>query len=83
MYRGPEAAPESSLPPERRGRVVGRFCRACATVYPLHARAHKGKPVHGKDHYASACTHEGDEFTPGEGWWEPAVEALPPPPSPG
>jgi hypothetical protein len=81
-YRGPQAAPESSLPPERRGRVVGRYCRTCASVYPLHAGAHRGKPVHGKDHVASTCACEGRPFAPGEPWWEPAVEVLPPPASP-
>jgi hypothetical protein len=81
-YRGPEAAPESSIPPERRGRVVGRFCRSCSAVYRLHGARHRGKPIHGKDHVASTCAHEGEEFSPGDPWWEPAVEVLPPAPSP-
>jgi len=80
MYRGPRAAPETSLPAERRGLVVGRFCHGCGGVYALHASRHKGKPLHGKDHVAAPCTHEGDAFGPGEAWWEPAVEVLPPPP---
>jgi hypothetical protein len=79
-YRGPAAAPESSIPPERRGRVLGRFCLACGAVYRQHAPVHRGTPVHGKDHVASPCSHEGDDFAPGEPWWEPAVEVLPPPP---
>jgi hypothetical protein len=77
-YRGPEAAPASRIPAERRGRVLGRFCLTCASVYPLHAGTHRGKPIHGKDHVASTCPHEGHAFTPGEPWWEPAVEVLPP-----
>lgn len=74
VYRRPRVAPASSQQPERRGRVVGRFCRSCSSVYPLYARAHKGKPAYGKDHVASTCTHEGEDFTAGAAWWEPAVE---------
>lgn len=76
-YRGPEAAPASRIADERRGRVVGRFCLSCGGVYSLHAAWHRGKPIHGKDHISSPCAHEGDPFTPGESWWEPAVEVLP------
>ena len=78
-YRGPEAAPASCIPAERRGRVLGRFCLACGEVYSLHAGFHSGKPLHGKDHVASPCPHEGEAFDPGESWWEPAVEVLPAP----
>lgn len=76
-YRAPEAAPASRVPAERRGRVVGRFCLVCGEIYALHAPAHEGKPLYGKDHVASSCAHEGEAFDPGESWWEPAVEVLP------
>jgi uncharacterized OB-fold protein len=82
VYRAPRPAPASTLPAERRGRVLGRFCRACGSVYPLYAARHKGKPMYGKDHVASPCGHEGDEFVAGEAWWEPAVEPLPAAPAP-
>ena len=78
-YRGPEAAPLSSIPAERRGRVLGRFCRVCGSVYPLWSAAHKGKPIHGKDHVSSPCAQEGEAFVDGASWWEPAVEVLPAP----
>jgi hypothetical protein len=74
VYRAPRVAPASGLPPERRGKVVGRFCLTCSNVYPLYAPAHKGKPFYGKDHVATTCTHEGEEFSEGVAWWEPAVE---------
>jgi len=74
VYRAPRVAPASSLPPERQGRVVGRFCLACNNVYPLYTPAHKGKPTFGEDHVASTCTHEGESFSEGVAWWEPAVE---------
>ncbi|HRC84550.1 MAG TPA: hypothetical protein PK413_02950 [Thermoanaerobaculia bacterium] len=77
-YRGPEAAPVGSVAVERRGEIVGRFCRGCGSVYPLWAGHHHGKPIHGKDHIASPCPHEGRAFREGESWWEPAVEVLPP-----
>ena len=76
-YRNPRPAPASTLPEERRGRVLGRFCRACGAVYPRFAGRHQGKPTYGKDHIAAPCSHEGDEFAAGEGWWEPAIEVLP------
>ena len=76
-YRTPRAAPASSLPEERRGSVMGRFCKACGSIYARYAERHKGKPMYGKDHVAAPCSHEGDEFLPGEGWWEPAIEVLP------
>jgi hypothetical protein len=77
VYRLPQAAPESQIPEERRGRVTGRFCRVCASFYPLHRAKHAGKPMYGKDHVASPCAHEGEDFEAGAGWWEPAVEVLP------
>lgn len=80
VYRAPHAAPASQLPAERRGRVVARFCRVCGSLYPLHRRTHSGHASYGKDHVASPCAHEGDEFVPGASWWEPAVEVLPIPP---
>lgn len=76
-YRTPRAAPASTLPEERRGAVLGRFCKSCGSVYPRFAARHKGKPMYGKDHVATPCSHEGDEFLAGESWWEPAVEVLP------
>ncbi len=79
VYRAPRAAPASTLAAERRGRVVGRFCGVCGSIYPRFASRHKGKPMYGKDHVASPCSHEDDEFLPGESWWEPAVEVLPAP----
>jgi len=77
VYRHPHAAPQSQLPPERQGRVVGYFCHACGFFYPEHRSRHSGKPLYGRDHIASPCAHEGDLFEPGETWWEPAVEVLP------
>ncbi len=74
VYRAPRVAPASGLPAERQGRVVGRFCLTCSSVYPLYAPAHKGKPTYGKDHVSSTCTHEGESFSEGVAWWEPAVE---------
>ena len=76
-YRTPRAAPESTLPEDRRGAVVGRFCKSCGSIYPRFAGRHRGKPTYGKDHVASPCSHEGEEFLPGEAWWEAAVEVLP------
>jgi hypothetical protein len=81
VYRVPATAPESQVPSDRRGRLMGHFCLVCATVYPLHRAVHHGKPVYGRDHIASPCAHEGDAFVPGEAWWEPAVEVLPAPPA--
>jgi hypothetical protein len=78
VYRVPQVAPQSQVPPERRGRVMGHFCLVCASVYSLHGATHKGRPVYGRDHIASTCAHEGDVFAPGESWWEPAVEVLAP-----
>jgi hypothetical protein len=79
VYRVPPAAPQSQVPPERRGMAMGRFCLVCASLYPEHRAAHRGQPVYGRDHIASPCTHEGDLFAPGAAWWEPAVEVLPAP----
>ena len=77
VYRNPDAAPESAIPPDQRGPVVGRICKACYESYPLHRPTHTGKPLHGKDHVSSPCAHEGDAFLPGEDWWEPAVVVMP------
>ena len=79
MNQMPPSAPESALPPERRGPVVGRFCRGCRAVYPRFAARHTGKPSFGRDHVSSPCAHEGTEFTADASWWEPAVEVLPVP----
>jgi hypothetical protein len=77
VYRLPPAAPASQIPPDRRGRVMGHYCLVCASLYPLHRATHTGRPVYGRDHIASPCTHEGDVFKPGASWWEPGVEVLP------
>lgn len=82
VYRAPQAAPQSKLPEDRRGPVMGRFCLVCGSIYPLHRGRHIGKPILGRDHIAAPCAHEGEAFDPGEPWWEPAVEVLPPPPAP-
>ncbi len=82
VYRIPEAAPQSQIAEERRGRVVGRFCQTCGSIYPLHRSKHTGKPMYGKDHISSTCAHEGEVFDPAEPWWEPAVEILPAMPEP-
>ena len=76
VYRVPPAAPLSQVPPDRRGRVMGHYCLICASLYPLHRATHTGRPVYGRDHIASPCTHEGDVFEPGASWWEPGVEVL-------
>lgn len=78
VYRKPTIAPASSLPAERRGAAVARFCKACGEFYPLHRSRHSGKPLYGKDHVAAPCAHQGDDFESGAAWWEPGVEALPP-----
>lgn len=80
-YRRLRVAPAAAVDEERRGSVKGRFCHSCGGVFPLHASRHRGKPVYGKDHVASPCTHEGDDFVTGEPWWEPAIEVLPSPPA--
>lgn len=77
MYRRPEIAPAESVDPERRGPAVGRFCRACGSVYPGNAARHAGKPVYGKDHVSAPCSNEGREFRDGAGWWASAVRVLP------
>lgn len=82
VFRNPSAAPVSRVPEERRGRSLGKFCLTCSSVYPTHAAVHQGKPVMGRDHISAPCTHEGDRFVPGEGWWEEAVDVLPAPPEP-
>jgi hypothetical protein len=77
MYRHIPSAPASSLESARRGRPVGRFCKACRSIYPLLAPRHSGKPEYGKDHVAATCSYEGQPFEEGADWWEPAVEVLP------
>jgi len=77
MYRFPHAAPQSQIPEERQGRTIGQFCLVCGSIYPLHRKLHRDKAMYGRDHIASPCTHEGDEFEAGANWWEPAVEVLP------
>jgi len=83
VYRVPPAAPLSQVPPDRRGRVMGHYCLICASLYPLHRAIHTGRPVYGRDHIASPCAHEGDVFEPGASWWEPGIEVLPAPATPG
>ncbi|MEO8277756.1 MAG: hypothetical protein ABI639_16195 [Thermoanaerobaculia bacterium] len=78
----PAWAPASTLPADRRGAVVGRFCRECSSFYPLYSAAHKGKPSFGRDHVSSTCACEGRSFDEGASWWEPAVAVLVPKPSP-
>jgi hypothetical protein len=77
MYRHIPSAPASNLDPARHGQTVGRFCKACHSIYPLLAGRHSGKPAYGKDHVASPCAYEGHPFDEGAEWWEPAVEVLP------
>ncbi|HTQ79495.1 MAG TPA: hypothetical protein VMM92_05840 [Thermoanaerobaculia bacterium] len=80
VYRYPHAAPQSQLPEERRGRMIGYFCHTCGSIYPEHRARHSGKPLYGRDHVASPCSHEGEAFDPADPadrWWEPAVEVLP------
>ena len=79
MNEMPPSAPQSALPPERRGPVVGRFCHGCRSVYPRFAARHAGKPAFGRDHIGSPCSYEGMEFATDASWWEPAVELLPAP----
>jgi len=76
-FRNPALAPESMIAPERRGRILGRFCLTCSSVFPLHAGIHRGKGIYSKDHIVAPCSHEGEAFEPGADWWEPAVEVLP------
>ena len=80
VFRAPRAAPQSRITAERRGPVVGRFCHGCGSVYSIHRHRHTGDPLHGRDHIASPCSYEGQEFTVGADWWEPAVEVRPPSP---
>lgn len=82
MLHVPSSAPQSAIAPERRGEIVGRYCRGCQAVYSLHAPRHSGKPIFGRDHIASACPYEGRAFTAEATWWEPAVALLPAPPVP-
>ena len=78
VFRAPKAAPQSRVPAERRGHVIGRYCLGCNQVYPLQRAVHTGDPIAGRDHVASTCPYEGWAFEPGARWWEPAVEVLPP-----
>jgi hypothetical protein len=82
VFRAPRAAPQSRVPAERRGHVVGRYCHGCNQVYPLQRAMHTGDPIAGRDHVASTCPYEGWAFEPGAKWWESAVEVLPPPAPP-
>jgi hypothetical protein len=82
MTELPPSAPESALAPERRGRIVGRFCHGCRSVYPLFSARHTGKPSFGRDHVGSPCAYEGAEFSAAASWWESAVEVLPLPAAP-
>jgi len=82
MYRPLNAAPASSLAEERRGAVVGKFCRTCKSIYPALRQRHVGKPSYGKDHVSAPCAYEGHAFDPGADWWEPAVVVLDPPAAP-
>jgi len=77
MYRHIESAPASRVAEDRRGAVVGRYCNSCHAIYPRLRQRHAGKPVYGRDHLATTCVHEGEEFAEGAAWWEPAVELLP------
>jgi len=80
-FRKPNIAPMSQVPPQRRGRVVGRFCHACGGVFMRHATVHRGKGLglFTRDHVAAPCTYEGEPFEAGADWWEFAVELLPAP----
>ncbi|MDH3745445.1 MAG: hypothetical protein OES47_10130 [Acidobacteriota bacterium] len=77
VYRRQQLAPASRLDEARRGRVGGRFCKVCCGIYSLHSAVHAGKPMYGRDHVPSPCSHEGKRFAEGEDWWEPAVEIEP------
>ncbi len=76
-YRRLPLSPLSQVATERRAAVRGRFCKVCGAIYPRFVAQHSGKPIYGKDHVASPCTHEGDAFDEAESWWEPAVEVAP------
>ncbi len=82
MYRPLNAAPASSLSVERRGAVVGKFCRSCKNIYPALRARHAGKPAFGKDHVSSTCAYEGRAFEADSEWWEAAVVVLDPAPAP-
>lgn len=74
MYRSPNGAPISAVSEELRGAKLGRFCRGCGGIYPSYREYHKGKSLNGRDHVAPPCSHEGERFDEGEGWWEDAVQ---------
>ena len=78
-YRTPALAPAGQLSPGRRGSTGGRFCHGCGSIYSRYASRHIGKPMYGKDHVSAPCSHEGEPFRAGAGWWEDAVEMLPGP----
>jgi hypothetical protein len=82
MFRTPQPAPLSAVPEDRRGPVVGRFCRTCGATFSRHQARHQGKGVYSRDHVASPCSHEGEAFAASEPWWEPAVVVLPLPATP-
>jgi hypothetical protein len=82
VFRAPRAAPRKRVEESRRGPVVGRYCLVCNSTFPLQRGQHRGKPIHGRDHIAAPCPNEGFDFTAGAGWWDLAVEVLPPPPEP-
>ena len=75
--RTPDLAPASQLPEERRGRVNGRFCQSCGSIYSRYVSRHLGRPMIGKDHVSAPCSHEGELFQDDTDWWENAVEMLP------
>lgn len=75
--RSMDLVPQSRVAAERRGPAQGKFCKVCATVFPLHLARHVGKGIHGHDHIASPCAHEGEAFAHAGEWWEPAVILLP------
>ena len=71
-------APQSAISKELQGRVIGRFCLGCGSVYSQHSARHTGKPMYGKDHISSPCSYEGRKFESNKSWWEPAIEVLSP-----
>ena len=68
----------SRVAEDRRGKIVGRFCHGCGSVYSMYKDRHTGDALHGKDHISSPCSHEGEEFEEAVDWWEAAIEVLPP-----
>lgn len=76
MFRFSRCSPASSVDPEKRGEVVGRFCRSCGGIYPLYRQRHTGKSIDGRDHISPPCAHEGERFETGDDWFEDAVRVL-------